>query len=100
MTIRTISPTGPSSTRCPEQAPGVVEYEVEDEVILYDPRSDAVHTLSPNAAVVWWLCDGEHGVEAISRELADLYDLRPQQVRRDVGEVMRQFRASGLIRWP
>ena len=88
------------STRCPKQAAGIVEYEIEDEVVLYDPRSDAVHTLSPTAAVVWWLCDGDRGVDDISRELGDLYELRPQQVRRDVGAVMRQFRASRLITWP
>ena len=88
-----------SSTRCPEQVPGIIEYEIDDEVVLYEPRSEAVHTLNPTAAVVWWLCDGERGVDGMSQELADLYDLRPRDLRRDVGDILRNFTDSGLIKW-
>lgn len=88
-----------SSTRCPQQTPGIIEYEIDDEVVLYEPRSEAVHMLNPTAAVVWWLCDGEHGIDGISQELAGLYELDPRDLRRDVGEILRGFLDSRLIGW-
>ena len=85
--------------KCPERAPNISEYEVEDETVLYDPRSDAAHVLNPTAAVVWWLCDGDHKVKDIARELGDLYDKEPDAVRSDVEEIIEGFLSSRLIRW-
>ena len=85
--------------KCPERAPNISEYEVEDETVLYDPRSDAAHVLNPTAAVVWWLCDGDHKVKDIARELGDLYDKEPDSVREDVNEIIEGFLGSRLIRW-
>ena len=79
--------------KCPERAPDISEYEVEDETVLYDPHSDAT------AAIVWWLCDGGHKVKDIARELGDLYDKEPEAVRSDVEEIIEGFLSSRLIRW-
>ena len=85
--------------KCPERAPDISEYEVEDETVLYDPHSDAAHVLNPTAAIVWWLCDGGHKVKDIARELGDLYDKEPETVRSDVEEIIEGFLSSRLIRW-
>ena len=97
--IQTTTKSGMSPTRRPEQVADIYEYEIDDEIVLFDPRGDAVHTLNPTAVTIWWLCDGDHAVDAITRELADLYELHPRDVRRDVGEILRRFQDSGLIRW-
>ena len=88
-----------SATRCPEQAPGIVEYEIEDEVVLFDPRGDAVHTLNPTAAAIWWSCDGQHNIDGIAGELADLYEMDPGDVLGDVEGALRRFLGSGVVRW-
>ncbi len=99
MTTQTSKKTQILNGNCPERAPNISEYEVEDETVLYDPRSDSAHALNPTAAVVWWLCDGDHGVKDIARELGDLYDKEPDSVRDDVTEIIEGFLSSRLIRW-
>ena len=85
--------------KCPERAPNIAEYEVEEEIVLYDPRTDSAHVLNPTASIVWWLCDGDHKVKEIARELGDLYDKEPDAVRSDVDEIIEGFLGSRLIRW-
>lgn len=99
MTTQTSKKTQILNGKCPERAPNISEYEVEDETVLYDPRSDSAHVLNPTAAIVWWLCDGDHKVKDIARELGDLYDKEPDSVRDDVTEIIEGFLSSRLIRW-
>ena len=99
MTTETKDKTEIFSGKCPERTPNISEYEVEEEVVLYDPRSDSAHVLNPTAAVVWWLCDGDHKVKDIARELGDLYDKEPDSVRSDVDEILSGFLSSRLVRW-
>ena len=99
MTTQTVNKTEILGGKCPERAPNVNEYEVEEEVVLYDPRTDSAHVLNPTAAIVWWLCDGDHKVKDIARELGDLYDKEPDSVRPDVDEIIEGFLSSRLIRW-
>ena len=99
MTTQATKQTDVMGGKCPERAPDIIEYGVEEEVVLYDPRSDTAHVLNPTAAVVWWLCDGDHKVKDIARELGDLYDKEPDSVRPDVDEIIEGFLSSRLIRW-
>ena len=81
----------------PMKVPGISEYEVEEEVVLYDPRKDSAHVLNPAAAVCWWLIDGEHKIDDIIRELAELYDAEIQKSQSDVQEILEGFELSHLI---
>ena len=99
MTIETTEKLEIMNGQCPERLPNINEYEVEEEVVLYDPRSDAAHILNPTATVVWWLCDGDHKITDIARELGDLYDKEPDSVRPDVDEILSGFISAGVVRW-
>ena len=84
----------------PCQAPVIQEYDVEDELVLYDPSRDFAHVLNPTAAAVWWLCDGKRAPEDISIQLADMYGLETGDVREDVREVITGLRRVGLLDSP
>ncbi len=84
----------------PHRVSGITEYEVEDELVLYDPRNDHAHVLNATAAVVWWMCDGEHSVDQIVAELADLYDTESSRIAGDVSTVLKDLASSGLITLP
>ena len=99
MTTQTAKKTVIMDGKCPERTPNISEYEVEEEVVLYDPRSDSAHVLNSTAAIVWWLCDGDHKVKDIARELGDLYDKEQDSVRPDVNEIIEGFLSSRLVRW-
>ncbi len=100
MTTHTVRPGGrlkPDVIAVP--AEGLVEHELEDELVLYDPRTDRTHILNGTAATVWWLVDGERTVTEIGSELADLYGLDRVVVAADVSDVLQGFSRAGLTSW-
>ena len=46
---------------------------------------------------MWQLCDGEGSVEQISSDIADEYELDRGQVQEQVGSLVGEFEALGLI---
>ncbi len=70
---------------------------IEEELFLYDDQTGAVHTLNNGAAMVWLLCDGDRGLEEISREISSVSSLPQDQVLPQVQETVAQFKAFGLL---
>ena len=81
----------------PKAVDRVVEHEVEEDLVLYDPSRDAVHILNTMASVVWWLCDGQRTQEEIVARVADLYGVKPAAVAGDVQEVLCRLRDAGVV---
>ena len=100
MTTHTLQPVGrlkPDVIAVP--AKGLIEHEVEDELILYDPRTDGTHVLNGTAAIVWFLVDGERTLAEVESELADLYGLDRSVVALDVNDVLQEFHRVRLTSW-
>ena len=57
--------------------------EVDDEVLVYDQRTDRAHCLSGPAARVWQACDGRTGRD----ELGAMLELDPDTVARAIDEL-------------
>ena len=81
----------------PRHAGPLLEYQVEDELTLYDHRANVVHILNPTAAVVWRLSDGTLETVDIVSELAEIYGLEADVVEEDVQDILEQFREAGLL---
>jgi len=60
---------------------GVLTEDVDDEVIVYDERTDVACRLNRTAALVWRKCDGTHTVEDLVRVLeADVGDIADEDL--------------------
>ncbi len=91
--------TSITNERCPEQQPDITESQVEDEIVLFDPRVDAAHILNPTAALVWWLCDGTKKPTQIVEEVGKLIDDPPDSLDDDVRGTINEFVSLNLVRW-
>ena len=86
--------------RLRDQLPAVrprSEFIVEtlaDEVLVYDQTSHRAHCLSPAAAMVWRMCDGQ--TTATAAQLA----LSNAGFCDDVNTVLGQLQATGLVKVP
>ncbi len=81
----------------PRHAGHLLEYSLDDELTLYDPRDEVVQILNSTAAGVWELSDGTQQVSDITAKLAGLYGLKPEAVEEDVQDILCQFRQAGLL---
>ena len=72
---------------------------VGSEWVLFDAGNDRAHVLNLTAAVVWTYCDGAHATDAIAEAIAnEIPGARADEVRTDIGGVLRRFADEGLLR--
>lgn len=75
----------------------ILETEVDGEISLYDPQTEAVLVLNNTASDVWRLSDGEHTLEDIVRLLAVAYRVRPEEIHKDVERTVRNIIEEGFL---
>lgn len=53
---------------------------LDDEVLIYDLRTDRAHCLNQAAALVWRYCDGKTPITVMSRKLGEATGAPPNEV--------------------
>src|SRR5579871_547000 len=81
----------------PARRADVTETDLDDELILYDPRSGATHALNLSAALVWELCDGSATLEEVAGELAAGFSIPIDRALADTAASVAQFYELGLF---
>lgn len=84
------------------QVPDVICRQVGSESILVPIRQnvgdlDYIYTLSPVAARVWALLDGERSLEQIVAMICEEYDVTPDQAASDVAELVTDLEKVSLV---
>jgi hypothetical protein len=91
---------GPSlvpDTYVPSRRADVVELDMEDGLVLFDPRTSLVHHLNSTARVVWRLFDGTASIGILSDDVADELGLDRFEVERQVTTLVAQLEEMHLI---
>ena len=71
--------------------------EIEDEVVIYDPRTHRVHHLNPMASIIWELFDVSVSPQEIVKEIVDSLNAESQKVEKDVQETLKHLQGKGLL---
>jgi PqqD family protein of HPr-rel-A system len=81
----------------PLKCADVLDLDMDDGLVLFNRGSSVVHHLNPSAALVWQLCDGHGSVAQLSEDIAAEYTLDPLAVQGQVGQLIGEFEALGLV---
>jgi radical SAM protein with 4Fe4S-binding SPASM domain len=81
----------------PKKRGDIVSGDVDDETVIYDSRNHNVHHLNLLGSVIWDLCDGNHTVKDITKEIVDVLKADPIQVEGDVAKMVEEFQGKGLL---
>jgi PqqD family protein of HPr-rel-A system len=81
----------------PRRRDDVLEIDMGDGVVLYDPAGRLVHHLNPSASVAWQLFDGAVSVRQLAGEISDELRLEPTQVRDQIEALVAELDALGLV---
>ena len=90
-------------TTDPEFSPRVrddlVFRRLDDEWVVYDPKSEQLHVLNASAAVVWLCCAGESKLDEIVDAVRDAFDgtVDRQTVELEVRNTVDSFAKKGLL---
>ena len=75
----------------------MVTVEIDGEAIIYDELQEMAHLLSPTAAIVWGLLDGQSRLEDVAVDLAEAFDVTAEQVLGDVVKLVQEFAQLDLL---
>lgn len=91
------------STAVYRRSDDVVSRQVGREAVLVPVRASAgtldfIYTLSPVAARVWALLDGEHSVDAVTLAICDEFDVDAGTARADLEELLADLEGVSLVK--
>lgn len=81
----------------PRKREDVLELDMGDGIVVYDPASRLVHHLNPTASILWHCADGNAGLEQLTLEIAEELDLDLAGIRREFLELVAELDALGLL---
>jgi PqqD family protein of HPr-rel-A system len=81
----------------PSKRADVHIYRIDDEAILFDPRTSATFLLNPIALHVWRRCDGRTIIGRVLDELTERYDVERTTAKSHVQQVLTMYEDAGLV---
>jgi len=75
----------------------ILREEIDEEVLLFNPKTRKTYVLNQMADVIWELCDGKHTPAGITDEIVDVLEVNSDQVRKDVLKVIKDFFDQNLV---
>jgi hypothetical protein len=79
------------------QFPYVLEEEVADEILLFDPQQKTFVSLNSTAADVWRMATGEYRFDEMVKRIAASYGVPTTEIRDQIEAAVRELREAGLI---
>jgi hypothetical protein len=86
-----------SSEYTPRKRADVLELDMGDGVVLYDPGSKLVHHLNPSASLLWSLSDGDASLEQLALEISEELHLEPSELHEQFVSLVAEMDALGLL---
>ena len=71
--------------------------EIEEEIVIYDPRTHRVHHLNPMASIIWELFEVCSSPKEIAKEIVDVLKTDLSNVEKDVQETLGKLQRKGLL---
>ena len=81
----------------PKKREDLLVRDVEEELLIYDPRSGDTSLLNGTAAAIFDMCDGYTPVSVMTEEVLAVLPADPETVRDDVQRIIRDLAEKGLI---
>ncbi len=80
-----------------ERCDGVVEYDVEGDIVLYNPEEGLALTINEPAREIWRLCHSRYTIVQISDEIAGRYGCSRINLQSDVENLVAQLAQLGFV---
>jgi len=73
------------------------ETAIDDEIVIMRLDNGEFFALSPTAAAIWRLIDGERDRVSLRAALGDIFHAGEQRMAADIDEFLEQMTAAGLL---
>ena len=81
----------------PTKMDHLIQHDLDDEVLVYDPVVDRTHRLNTSATRIWDLCDGTRSLEDIARAITNQFEVEFETALVDARAVLEQLKEEQLL---
>ena len=84
-------------TRTYTLKPGVIETDLDDELVLLDPNTQGMFSLNNTGRVIWHGLKNAESLEVIAQKLEQQFSVTLEQAQNDAGALIAELEKAGLI---
>jgi predicted Rdx family selenoprotein len=77
--------------------PGVIETDLDDELVLLDPKTQGMFSLNATGRVIWQGLKSAETLEVIAQNLEQQFTVTLEQAQLDVSALISELEKVGLI---
>jgi sensor domain CHASE-containing protein len=77
--------------------PGVIETDLDDELVLLDPKTQGMFSLNATGRVIWHGIKNAESLEDIAQKLEQQFTVSFEQAQTDVSALISELEKAGLI---
>lgn len=91
-----VAPTAQQMVR-PTKRQGILEVEIRDDLTLLATQADQGITLNVSGRAIWEMCDGQHTINEMFRELSHRFECKDVDLLADLTATLLRFQDLQLI---
>jgi len=77
--------------------PDVVGRRLDDRFVVVNLRTNRIYELNRTASALWELLEEGTDVSQLEAKMRERFDVAPDELRREVDQVMRRMTDAGLV---
>lgn len=77
--------------------PGIIETDLDDELVLLDPKTQGMFSLNATGRVIWHGIKNAESLESIAQKLEQQFTVSFDQAQTDAGALIGELEQAGLI---
>ena len=76
---------------------GVIETDLDDELVLLDPKTQGMFSLNATGRVIWHGLKNAESLEVIAQKLEQQFTVTLEQAQTDANALIAELEKAGLI---
>jgi Coenzyme PQQ synthesis protein D (PqqD) len=76
---------------------GVIETDLDDELVLLDPKTQGMFSLNSTGRVIWHGLKNADSLESIAQKLEQQFTVTLEQAQADASALIAELKKAGLI---
>jgi hypothetical protein len=76
--------------------PEIIVTELDDELVLLNPRTQAMFTLNGSGKIIWQNL-GQHNTDEIAIKITEAFEIDLETAKKDVTVLLETLKTAGLL---
>ena len=76
----------------------VTVYEIDDDLLIYDPTTGDTHRLNDTARYVWQHCDGQRDLAGLAHDRTRVYEVSLDEAQQHVNRLVAELAQRRLVK--